>query len=137
MVTPVTTLQSYLSFLQRTLSPIAYRRIFRALSASLNSFFLDSIIHRNQFSLAGGLQLQKDATELWRAGGGGPEMETLPKNLADVFRLMTMEIEELRATVKGVFEDNEKAREVLGELGVALPVNDARGILQRRVEAWA
>lgn len=44
----------------------------------------------------------------------------------------------LRAAVGKVFEDNEGARGVLESLGIQeLTVADVRGLLRRRVEAWA
>jgi hypothetical protein len=44
----------------------------------------------------------------------------------------------LREVVKPVFEDNTKARECVATLGVgsALTVQEVRGVLQRRVEAF-
>ena len=119
MLTPATTLRSHLAFLYRAISAAAYRRILRALSTALTAFFLESIILRNQFSLAGGQQLQKDALELWRD-------EQLPKRLEDVLRLLAMETQTLRETAGVMFEDNEKARGILRELGIGLSVGEAR-----------
>jgi hypothetical protein len=43
----------------------------------------------------------------------------------------------LREVVNLVFEDNTKARECMAKLGVsALTVQEVRGVLQRRVEAF-
>lgn len=44
----------------------------------------------------------------------------------------------IRTAVARVYEDNEKARGVMEELGIReLPVMEVRGLLGRRVEAWA
>lgn len=47
------------------------------------------------------------------------------------------DVMKLRDVVKPVFEDNIKARECMGKLGVStLTVQEVRGLLQRRVEAF-
>ncbi|KAI5801476.1 TIP-1 family-domain-containing protein [Peziza echinospora] len=88
------------------------------------------------------------------AGVAGSDVAT--RRLREAVTLLTLPVEEslvagsgaegdekrkvpgLRSVVGVVFEDNEKARRVLEVLGVeALDVMEVRGLLRRRVEAWA
>jgi len=100
---------------------------------------------RNQFSLAGGKQFTTDIGELWNVSGryiGDPEASMKRVKAACV--LLTLEDGQegtigLKEVVQKVFEDNEKARGILEELGLVgcVSTSEARGVLQRRVEAWA
>jgi hypothetical protein len=68
------------------------------------------------------MKLSEAGTLLSLGDGGGEEEEGLVG---------------LREVVKPVFEDNVKAREMMAKLGVvALSVNEVRGVLHRRVEAF-
>lgn len=105
----------------------------------------DYVITRSQFSSAGGKQFASDIAEMWNVCSRYvEEPATSMKKLNDVCVLLTLPATAVEATpglkevVKDVFEDNDKARAMLGRLElVNISVSDARAILQRRVEAWA
>jgi len=105
---------------------------------------------RNQFSLAGGKQLTADIGELWNVSGryiGDPEASMKKIKAACVLLTLEEGQEEegkvgLKEVVQKVFEDDEKAQGILEELGLVnctncIDISEARGVLQRRVEAWA
>lgn len=100
----------------------------------------------NQFSLAGGKQFTADIDELWNVSRryiGDPEASMKRVKAACVLLTLEEGQEEgklgLKEVVQRVFEDNEKARVILEELELVgcVSISEARGVLQRRVEAWA
>lgn len=133
-------LQTHLSFLRRTLSPTVFRRCFRSVANSLQTYLWDYVIARNTFSFAGGSQFARDMNEVWRVFGDGGEA-TMGR-VAEACVLLALPVEgdsekTLRGVVKPAFEDNAKARECMAKLGIKeLAVGDVRGVLQRRVEAF-
>ncbi|KAA8892947.1 TIP-1 family-domain-containing protein [Sphaerosporella brunnea] len=137
---PLTLIASFTAFLQRTLSPAVTRRIIRTSASALQSFLWDNVLLRNSFSLAGGRQFARDCAEVWVLCGGEAAMPRLRE--AAVLLLLGLgdheeDVMKLRDVVKPVFEDNIKARECMGKLGVStLTVQEVRGLLQRRVEAF-
>lgn len=152
LVTPVATLQSYLGFLARALSLAAFRRVYRTVAAAVQDYVYDYVVMRNQFSLTGGRQLERDLQEVWSVAGKYVEDPGASmRKIKEVLTLLTLPVEKetgdeeegegrlvLRNVVKTVFEDNEKARGVLKRLGlVVLSTQEVRGVLQRRVEAWS
>jgi hypothetical protein len=137
----LTLLSSFTAFLTRTLSPAVTRRIILASAAALQGFLWDNVLMRNSFSLAGGRQFTRDCAELWMLCGDEAGMPRLRE--AGVLLSLGedgLEPEDglgLRQVVKPVFEDNAKARECMAKLGVGvLTVQEVRGVLQRRVEAF-
>ncbi|RPA89814.1 hypothetical protein L873DRAFT_1822137 [Choiromyces venosus 120613-1] len=146
MVQPATATNTFLSFLFKTVAPAVFKRVYRKFAAGIQAYLWDNVLMRNQFSLAGGKQFTTDVGELWNVSGRyiedpGASM----KRLKAACVLLTLEDEQvegkigLKEVVQRVFEDNEKARGVLEELGLVgcVSTSEARGVLQRRVEAWA
>jgi len=145
MVQPATATNTFLSFLFKTVAPAVFKRIYHKFAAGIQAYLWDNILMRNQFSLAGGKQFTTDIGELWNVSGryiGDPEASMKRVKAACV--LLTLEDGQegtigLKEVVQKVFEDNEKARGILEELGLVgcVSTSEARGVLQRRVEAWA
>jgi len=136
--------------------------------AQIQTHILDYVVARSQFSAFGARQLARDCTELWAIStqfAPAPGVEGVTRKLKETCLLLTLpmvdggEVPEregfqdvleeaglgegksligIRTAVGRAFEDNEKARGVMEELGIReLPVAEVRGLLRRRVEAWA
>lgn len=139
----LSTLSSHFSFLSRAVAPAVYHRIIRSVATALQAYLWDYVLTRNSFSLAGARQFHGDMTELWNACGGR-EMARLREACTLLALPVTKQEGEedgaqllLRDVVKPVFEDNDKAREVMKRLPVeTLQVSEVRAVLQRRVEAF-
>ncbi|KAG0635592.1 TIP-1 family-domain-containing protein [Tuber brumale] len=146
MVQPATATNTFLSFLFKTVAPAVFKRVYRKFAVGIQAYLWDNILMRNQFSLSGGKQFTTDVGELWNVSGRyieDPEAPMKRVKAACVFLTLEDGQEEgrigLKEVVQKVFEDNEKARGILEELGLAgcVSTSEARGVLQRRVEAWA
>ncbi|PUU78490.1 TIP-1 family-domain-containing protein [Tuber borchii] len=146
MVQPATTTNTFLSFLFKTVVPAVFKRVYRKFAAGIQAYLWDNILMHNQFSLAGGKQFTADIDELWNVSRryiGDPEASMKRVKAACVLLTLEEGQEEgklgLKEVVQRVFEDNEKARVILEELGLVgcVSISEARGVLQRRVEAWA
>ena len=127
------------------MAPPIFERIFRKFTAGIQTWLWDYVVMRNQFSLAGGKQLATDISEFWNIFAryvGDPEV--LTKKLKAACILLTLEDGNegrtgFKEVVQALFEDNEHARGMLEELNLAksISTNEARAVLQRRVEAWS
>ncbi|CUS14102.1 unnamed protein product [Tuber aestivum] len=146
MVQPATATNTFLSFLFKSVAPAVFKRIYRKFAAGIQNYLWDNILMRNQFSLAGGKQFTTDVGELLNISGRYIEdPEGSMKRVRAACLLLTLEDGQeevklgLKEVVHRVFEDNDKARGILEELGLVGCVNtsEVRGVLQRRVEAWA
>ena len=148
-------IMSYLSFLAKVLAKVSLRRITRQLCLSLQGYFWDHILMRNNFSSTGIAQLKCDLFTLWKsidkhAGYGQGELGM--RKLCQAVELLGMPIEPdadnsseagetdgdllgAREVEQRVFKDNESARDVLDELGIdSLSESEARSVLEKRVE---
>ncbi|KAL7275623.1 hypothetical protein RUND412_001434 [Rhizina undulata] len=139
---PLSTLSSLLAFLSRTLSTAVFRRVFKPFAAGVGAFIWDYVITRAQFSYLGASQFARDVEELWNVCARFiDEPENYMRRIKDSVILLALPTDGeagLRAVVKEVFEDNEKARGVMERLGVvSMATGEVRGVLGRRVEAWA
>lgn len=145
IVPAVATLNSFLDFLSKTVAAAVFRRVFRKLGAGIQDWMWDYVITRNQFSSAGGSQFSSDINEIWKTCSRYVEEPTASmRKLKDSCVLLTLSTSPaegslgLKEVARSVFEGNDKARDTLGRLGLAnLSANDARTVLQRRVEAFA
>lgn len=145
IVPAVATLNSFLDFLSKTVATAVFRRVFRKLGTGIQDWMWDYVITRNQFSSAGGSQFSSDINEIWKTCSRYVEEPTASmRKLKDTCVLLTLPTAPAEGSiglkeVSGpVFENNDKARDTLSRLGLAnLSVNDARTVLQRRVEAFS
>lgn len=146
MVQPATTTNTFLSFLFKAVAPAVFKRVYRKFAAGIQAYLWDNILMHNQFSLAGGKQFTADIDEMWNVSRryiGDPEASMKRVKAACVLLTLEEGQEEgklgLKEVVQRVFEDNEKARVILEELELVgcVSISEARGVLQRRVEAWA
>ncbi|KAI5820175.1 TIP-1 family-domain-containing protein [Pyronema omphalodes] len=136
LVSALTTISQSLDFLQRAISPVAYRRITRAIATSVQNYIWDYLLSRQLFSLAGACQFARDVQELWGISTDMPRLRE-----ATVLLTLPVEAKEgevaLRDVVKPVFEDNVSARDMMNTMGiVTLQVGEVRTVLQRRIEAF-
>jgi len=136
LLSALTVMGTHSAFLQKTLATAVFRRVHRATVKVLQAYLWDYVVVRNTFSLAGGRQFARDAGELLPEVGGG-------ERVREVCMLLILPVERegegwtLGDVVAPVFEDNNKAREVMGKLGIsALGVGEVREVLKRRVEAF-
>ncbi|KAH0614521.1 uncharacterized protein H6S33_000157 [Morchella sextelata] len=145
IVPAVATLNSFLDFLAKTVAAAVFRRVFRKLGAGIQNWMWDYVITRNQFSSAGGSQFSSDINEIWKTCSRYVEEPTASmRKLKDSCVLLTLPTSPaegslgLKEVAGSVFQGGDKARDTLGRLGLAnLSANDARTVLQRRVEAFA
>lgn len=145
-------LDTYLHFLESTLSTASLRRITRQLALAIQSFLWDSVLMRHTFSSAGVAQFARDVDAIWETidrhlgiGQGQAGMRKLREGLVllglpeRVGGVGGEEEEEQQGAELGlwevekrVFRSNESAREVLEELGLeVLTETDARHVLER------
>lgn len=145
-----------LSFLSKVLALASFRRIGRQLTLAIQNFIWDKVIIREVFSTVGAAQLRKDVETIITIGdrylGTGQTQRGLGRlqeallllelpdertgqrdddldDLGDGVRVGLWEVE------RGIFENNESARQTLEELGVfELNASDARDVLRRRTE---
>ncbi|KAK6541193.1 hypothetical protein TWF694_008562 [Orbilia ellipsospora] len=143
------TLPSFCAYLSRFWAPNVFQREFRRVLISMENYFMDSIVSRNQFSEQGGQQLFRDMQAIWTTlhpwvpdapGVMRRISETcmilaLPANTEDLESSETQRT--LKYVVDGVFEDNQRARVILEELDIyCLTIPETRNTLQRRVDSW-
>ncbi|KAF3919654.1 hypothetical protein ABW20_dc0105125 [Dactylellina cionopaga] len=143
------TLSSFCPYLARFWAPNVFQREFRRVLSSMESYFLDSIVSRNQFSEQGGQQFFRDMQAIWIAIQQWiPDAPSVMRRTYETCILLALptnttdpESPDVQRTLKHVvdrmFEDNQKAREVMEELGIySLTIAEARNTLQRRVDSW-
>ncbi|KAH0537341.1 hypothetical protein FGG08_005857 [Glutinoglossum americanum] len=143
---PVRQLSTYLSFLSSALAPAPLRRIFRHLTSYLQQYLWDYVLMRNTFSTSGAVQFSRDVATMWDLLDvwlGEGQGEAGMRRLREGVGLLCLPLREggreggwnLRDVERKVFESNEKAKEVLEEMGVeVLTESEARAVLERRVE---
>ena len=149
-------LESYLSFLSKTLAEAPLRRITRQLTLSIQTFLWDNVLMRNNFSTFGSAQFMRDLSAIWEIidrylGVGQGEMGM--RKLREAVQLLAVPVKDeeevaeadsgengevglgAHAVEKRIFRSNESAREVLEELGMeVLTESEARHVLERRIE---
>jgi hypothetical protein len=154
MDSPIAQLDRFLAFLSSVLAPAPLRRISRQVVLAVQNYLWDYVLLRNSFSMGGAAQFARDVGAVGRVvdrylgeGQGAVGMRKLNEGIA----LLSLPVEAERETAEGegngdempgleevearVFESNEKAREVLHQLGLAvLSESEARRVLQARVE---
>ncbi|KAH0566371.1 hypothetical protein GP486_000229 [Trichoglossum hirsutum] len=142
---PIRQLSAYLSFLSAALAPAPLRRIFRHLATFLQQYFWDYVLMRNTFSGNGAMQFSRDVAAVWDLMNrwlGEGQGEVGMRKLHEGASLLSLPIDgegeapaDLKYVEERVFESNERAKEVLGEMGFwVLTESEARGVLERRVE---
>jgi len=57
----------FCDFLSRALSQIVFQQLFRQVLVSLETFIIDNVVLRHQFSEQGGRQFQRDMQAIWSA----------------------------------------------------------------------
>ncbi|KAK6505391.1 hypothetical protein TWF481_007296 [Arthrobotrys musiformis] len=143
------TLSSFCPYLSRFWAPNVFQREFRRVLVSTENYLIDSIVSRNQFSEQGGQQFFRDMQAVWSALHQWiPDAPGVMRRLHETCILLALPAEvkdpdssEAQRTLKHVvdcmFEDNQKARAVMEELGIySLTISEARNTLQRRVDSW-
>ena len=152
-------LSSYMGFLAKVLAAAPLRRITRQILLSLQNYFFDHILMRNNFSAQGASQFQRDmnaVSETVDLHVGAGQGRLGMKRLQEAIALLNMPITDnenganeeeeqasesqeskldLKEVESRVFASNESAREVLEELAYDhLTESEARNILGRRIE---
>lgn len=160
LVPAMRTLSTNISFLSRALGIAPLRRITRQVLIPIQNFIWGNILMRNTFSAAGASQLTSDVghlcsvvdSSLGSIGRAGDSIRTM-KKLNEGLLLLGLNAQrhegktsesgegEADARVglwdveKGLFKDNESAREMLAELEIEnLTEAEARSVLEKRVE---
>ncbi|KAJ6262705.1 hypothetical protein Dda_1261 [Drechslerella dactyloides] len=142
------TLSSFCAYLSRFWSPNVFQREFRRVLVSLENYLMDSIVSRNQFSEQGGQQFLCDMQAVWATVQPWvPDAPGVMRRVHETCILLALPAEpkdpdaadDARRTLKHVvdhmFEDNQKGRAVMEELGIyTLTIAEARNTLQRRVD---
>ena len=145
---PLQLLDEYLAYLSKILAQIPLRRIVRQLALSLQSYLWDYLLLRNSFSEAGAAQFGRNIMSLWRVMDkylGEGQGATGMGRLHDALMILTLQASSSSASSKGsldlqnvasaAFENNEKARLMLEQIGVNfLSEAEARSVLERRIE---
>ncbi|KAL9119291.1 MAG: hypothetical protein Q9187_004153, partial [Circinaria calcarea] len=149
-------LESYLSFLSKTLAEAPLRRITRQLTLSIQTFLWDNVLMRNNFSTFGSAQFMRDISAIWEAFDrylGVGQGEKGMRKLREAVQLLAVPVKDeqevaeaesgengkislgAQAVEERIFRSNESAREVLEELGMeVLTESEARHVLERRIE---
>jgi hypothetical protein len=157
---PLALLDSYLSFLSRTLAKAPLRRIGRVLAHTVQTSLWDGVLLRHSFSTPGALQFVSDfrgicsvfdrylGADAGRSGmqrlDNGLTLLGLPVRGEAAPPVQTTDTSDESPVEKkwGLFEverrvfiNNEAAREVLEEMGLEfLSESDARTVLEKRVQ---
>ena len=148
-------LSTYLSFLSKVFAEAPLRRVVRQLALSMQSFFWDNVLMRNNFSASGVAQFSRDLSAVWEVmdrcvgvGQGELGMRRLREGVDLLGLPVKTESEDAEGSAgdeggqarmweveKRIFRSNESAREVLEELGLeVLTETEARNVLERRIE---
>jgi hypothetical protein len=144
---PLQLLDSYLSFLRNVLAQAPLLRVSRTISNILQSYLWDYVLLRHTFSTTGIAQFRRDIGAIWdvmdKSLGDG-QGETSMMKLRDGVELLSLPLKGedesirfmgLEEAERGIFQSNDKAREILGVLNLTtLTESEARGLLERRAE---
>lgn len=141
MLTDVQIINRNLDFLRRAIGTAPLRRTSRAALDRLQDTLWSSVLSRHQFTALGAAQLARDLEAVvamveGHIRGGSNALRVILEGS----RLLALPVEAeggmgLREVSGRVFDGDEGAMEVLGELGLGnLTVAGARHVLQRRVE---
>ena len=143
---PVEQLDHFLGYLAPALAQAPLRRIGRQVSLAVQSYLWDYVLMRHRFSSSGAHQMLRDVTAIWSVvdkhlgdGQGASGM----RKLQEALTLLNVSTEQaadgclsLEEVEGKIFESNDKAREVLDDMGLALlSESEARSIIERRVES--
>jgi hypothetical protein len=146
--TPLQILDEYLAYLSKGLARICLRRVCRQLALSIQSYLWDYLLLRNSFSEAGATQFGRDIVAVWRVMDkylGEGQGATGMARLRDALVLLTLRADPsptspettlgLHNVADAAFENNEKARLILEQVGITLLSEaEARSIMERRIE---
>ncbi|EWC45231.1 hypothetical protein DRE_05958 [Drechslerella stenobrocha 248] len=143
------TLSSFCPYLFRFWSQNVFQREFRRVLVSLENYLIENIVSRNQFSEQGGQQFFQDIQAIWSTVQKWvPDAPGVMRRTHEICIFLALPAppkdsepaanpRTLKHVVDHMFEDNQKARAVMEELGIyTLTVTEARNTLQRRVDSW-
>ncbi|KAF3938505.1 hypothetical protein ABW19_dt0206149 [Dactylella cylindrospora] len=124
------TLPAFCSYLSRFWGPNVFQKEFRRVLVSLENYLIDNIVSRNQFSEQGGQQFFRDVQGIWsHLQTWLPGAPGVMRRLHETCILLALPAEipdsetsgnqkTLKYIVDLMFEDNQKARVAMEELGL-------------------
>ncbi|KAI5466857.1 TIP-1 family-domain-containing protein [Mariannaea sp. PMI_226] len=140
---PLRILRRNLDFLNRALSTATFRRVWRDALSKLQDLLWHDVLVRQTFTTYGATQFFRDVAVLRALVDRYiPSGSSTLDSLHEGGRLLSLPVETgdeggltLKVASDRVFTDNDEARRVLEEMGLAaISPPNARTILQRRVE---
>ena len=135
-------MKQYLSFLHKTLSVPAFKRIWRTCFSSLQDLLLNDLLLKQDFTTLGAARLKQDLSATRNIISAYYSTESLFPKLFEGVALLNLPVEgedgevTIKEAIKAFYSTAENTESVLKQLGLSRLTNyEARCIFQRRVEA--